>query len=397
MKRVVITGFGIISSIGNDKNTVLSSLKKSKSGIVFSKKMKDFGMKSHVWGKINLEIKNIRRNFFRFMNYASIYAYFAMKQAIHDSLLNKQKYQNNYRIGVISGIGCNFFRENLYSINTKKTPYFLMKNMHSNISACLSTFYKIRGISYSISAACSTALNCINDAVRLIKHGYQDIIFAGGAEEVSCELAAHFDRINALSKRYNAFPSQASRPYDIYRDGFVISGGAGIIVLEELEHALSRKARIYAEIIGYGSASDGINMIRPSGCGLTQSMKLAIQSSQNVHIDYINTHGTSTQAGDLVELKAIKEIFKNTIPYISSTKSITGHALGASGVQEIIYIILMMYNNFIAPTINIDVIEPFAKKMNIISKVKLYNIFVAMCNSCGFGGVNASIILKKYN
>lgn len=395
MKRVVVTGFGIVSSIGNNKNTVLYSLKNIKSGITFSKKMKHFGMKSQVWGEIKIETIKIHRKILKFMNCASIYSYYAMEQAIQDSFLQKKMYQNNHRVGIITGVGCNFFNHNS-NINKNKNPYLLIKTMTANISACLSVFYNICGISYSIGSACATSLNCVNHATELIQNGKQDIIFAGGAEELSCDLASQFDAINTLSRKYNANPNKASRPYDIKRDGFVISGGSGIIVLEELEHALHRKARIYAEIIGCGSATDGTNMVRPSGTGLIRAMHLAIQESGNVTIDYINTHGTSTQIGDLIELKAIKKVFENYSPYISSTKSITGHALGASGVQEIIYIIIMMYNNFIAPSINIDVIEPYANNMNIVYKKNSHNISVAMCNSCGFGGVNVCTILKKY-
>ncbi|QCI27074.1 beta-ketoacyl synthase N-terminal-like domain-containing protein [Buchnera aphidicola] len=393
MKRVVITGLGIISSIGNNKKQVLSSLKNVTSGITFSKEMKRFGLKSHVWGKIKLNNIKINRSILKFMNPASIYSYYSMKQAIKDSQLKKNIYQKNYRVGIITGVGCNFFFNNLF---LKKNPYFLIQNMMSNISACLSTYYHIFGISYSISSACATSSNCIYHAFELIKSGKQDIMFAGGAEELSCELAYQFDLINSLSVKYNNNPKISSRPYDINRDGFVISGGSGIIVLEELEHALSRNANIYAEILSCGSTSDGNNMIRSSGLGLIKAMKIAMKGSGNIIIDYINTHGTSTKLGDLVELKSIKKVFKNFIPYISSTKSLTGHGLGASGVQEIIYTILMMNNNFIAPSINIKNLEPFAKNMNIVCNLKKYNIISSMSNSCGFGGVNVSIILKKY-
>ncbi|WP_343128249.1 beta-ketoacyl synthase N-terminal-like domain-containing protein [Buchnera aphidicola (Takecallis taiwana)] len=396
MKRVVITGLGIISSIGNNKKKVLSSLQNSKSGIIFSRQMKEFGIKSNIWGALCVNIEKIDRTILKFMNRASIYTYFAMKQAIRDSCLNSDVYQKNYRVGIITGSGCNVVEKNAICMKKKQNLYSIIQNMPSNISACLSTFYNIYGISNSLSAACATSLNCINYAVELIQYGKQDIIFAGGAEELTCELAAKFDIMNALSVKYNFNPSQASRPYDINRDGFVISGGSGILVLEELEHARSRKARIYAEVIGFGSASDGLNMIRPSGLGLVKAMKIALYNADNIIINYINTHGTSTKVGDFIELKAIKQVFRKFIPYLSSTKSMTGHSLGASGVHEIIYVILMMYNNFIAPNINIDCLAPFAKNMNIVTRMKPYNIMVAMSNSCGFGGINSSIILKKY-
>ncbi|CAL4042107.1 3-oxoacyl-[acyl-carrier-protein] synthase 1 [Buchnera aphidicola (Takecallis arundicolens)] len=397
MKRVVITGLGIISSIGNSKTQVLSSLKNSKSGIIFSPKMKQFGIKSHVWGAINVDIANIDRVMSKFMSCATIYTYFAMEQAIQDAYLNNDVYKKNHRVGIIAGTGCSSFENPVNNIYKNDKLYFLIQNMPSNIPACLSTFYNIYGMSHSISSACATSSNCINYAAELIQFGKQDLVFAGGAEGLSCNLASKFDMMNALSVKYNSYPEQASRPYDTNRDGFVISGGAGILVLEELEHARSRRARIYAEVMGFGSASDGVSMIRPSGLGLVQAMKTAIRNSDNIMINYINTHGTSTQIGDLVELRAIKRVFKNFIPYISSTKSITGHALGASGVHEIIYVILMMYNNFIAPSVNIDFLVPYAKNMNIITKIKKSNIMVAMSNSCGFGGVNTSIILKKYD
>lgn len=396
MKRVVVTGLGIISSIGNNKKQVLSSLINSKSGIVFSPQMKQLGIRSQIWGAVNVDISKIERTISKFMSCATMYTYFAMEQAIKDACLKKNVYKKNYRVGIIAGTGCSSFENQVNHMYKNDNLYLLMKNMPSNISACLSTYYNIYGISHSMSSACATSSNCINYASELIQFGKQDIVFAGGAEGLNYDLAKKFDRINALSVNYNVYPSQASRPYDINRDGFVISGGSGILVLEELEHARSRKARIYAEIIGFGSASDGFSMVRPSGLGLVQAMKTAICNANNVIINYINTHGTSTQIGDLIELQAIKRVFKDFIPYISSTKSITGHALGASGVHEIIYIILMMYNNFIAPSVNIDCLASDAKNMNIITQIKQCNIMVAMSNSCGFGGVNTSIILKKY-
>ena len=269
--------------------------------------------------------------------------------------------------------------------------------MFSNISACLSTFYKIYGVNYSISSACSTSSNCIIHAVELIQHGKQDIIFAGGSEEFSTELAYGFDILKLLSRRYNHEPKKSSRPYDINRDGFVISGGAGILVLEELQHAISRNARIYAEIIGCGTCSDGFHITKPSGLGLKHAMSIALNNIDRNKIDYINTHGTATKIGDIIELHAIKQVFKHyNMPYISSTKSITGHSLGASGVHEIIYIILMMYNKFIMPSVNIQCLEKNISDMNILYYKNNYQINFAISNNCGFGGVNTSIVLKKY-
>ncbi|CAL4318454.1 3-oxoacyl-[acyl-carrier-protein] synthase 1 [Buchnera aphidicola (Pterocallis alni)] len=398
MKRVVITGIGIISSIGNDKLSVLNSLQALKSGITFSKSMQDFGMRSNVCGNILLPEKKMHRSNIKFMSDASLYAYLSMKQAIKDSRLKKTMYQKNYRVGLIVGIGCNFFQNAIYKFKKKKilNTYSLIKNMVSNVSACLSVSYHIHGISYSLSSACATSANCIGNAMQLIQSGLQDIVFSGGAEEVSCELAYGFDCMHVLSAKYNNIPQQASRAYDINRDGFIISGGAGIVVLEELTHALSRNAPIYAEIIGYGTASDGNSMILPSGLGVIESMKQSMKHINILHIDYINTHGTSTKLGDIIELRSIQSVFKNHKPYISSTKSLTGHSLGASGVHEIIYIILMMLNNFIVPSINIESLDLEAESMNILLYKIEKKIFFALSNSVGFGGVNVSIVIKRY-
>lgn len=398
VKRVVITGIGIISSIGNNKCSVLDSLQSLKSGITFSKSMQDFGMRSHVCGNIFLPEKKIHRANIKFMSDASLYAYLSMKQAIKDARLKKKMYQKNYRVGLIVGIGCNFFQNARYKFKGKKilNTYSLIQNMVSNVSACLSVSYHIHGISYSLSSACATSANCIGHAMQLIQSGLQDIVFSGGAEEVSCELACGFDCMHALSTKYNNIPQKASRAYDINRDGFIISGGSGILVLEELTHALSRNAQIYAEIIGYGTASDGNSMIRPSGLGVIESMKQSMKHINILHIDYINTHGTSTQLGDITELRSIQSVFKNHKPYISSTKSLTGHSLGASGVHEIIYIILMMLNNFIVPSINIESLDVEAESMNILLYKIEKKIFFALSNSVGFGGVNVSIVIKRY-
>ncbi|QFQ32829.1 beta-ketoacyl-[acyl-carrier-protein] synthase I [Buchnera aphidicola (Aphis fabae)] len=405
MKRVVITGFGIISSIGNNKQEVLTSLYHGRSGITFSEQMKELGMRSQVWGNIKLDHKNlISKRASRFMTDGSIYAFLSMEQAIKDANLKNKDYQKNSRVGLIVGSGGGSRKDYLKDINIVKnsysfrslSPYTAIKSMTSGISACLSTIFKIYGVNYSINSACSTSGHCIGNAFELIKSGKQDLIFAGGGEEVSCELAAEFDSMKALSSNFNKTPIKASRVYDLNRDGFVISGGGGILVIEDLNSAISRSANIYAEIIGYAATSDGDNMVIPSGEGALRCMNLA-KGNKQLSIDYLNVHGTSTKIGDLIELKAIEKSFSNEKkPMISATKSITGHSLGASGVHEIIYTLLMLQYNFIAPSINIEILEPHAKKMNIIQKTISKKITTAMSNNFGFGGTNVSLILKKY-
>ncbi|WP_343188706.1 beta-ketoacyl synthase N-terminal-like domain-containing protein [Buchnera aphidicola (Neophyllaphis varicolor)] len=405
MNRVVITGLGIVSSIGNNQEKVSASLFNSTSGVVFSKHMKDIGMRSHVLGEIKLNNVNIiKRKFLRFMSDASIYSYIAMYDAITDSNLQPEIYQKNSRVGIIagSGAGSPHFQvvaaDAMRSIKGLKSvsPYIVTKSMTSGISACLSIAFNIYGISYSVSSACSTSSNCIGNAFEQIKLGKQDIIFAGGGEEISWELSCEFDAMGVLSTRYNSTPYLASRAYDIDRDGFVISGGAGILVLEELSHALSRKANIYAEIVGYGLASDGEDMVSPSGSGAFRCMKMALKNIDKNKVDYINSHGTSTRAGDQIELKAIKKLFKEHIPYISSTKSITGHSLGAAGVHEIIYCLLMMKYNFIAPSININHLDPSGYNMNILTNLLRKQINTFISNSFGFGGTNVTLAIQRY-
>lgn len=406
MKRVVITGIGIISSIGNNKQEVLHSLYHGLSGIVFSESMNKINMRSNIWGSIKLnDMPIIKKKMNRFMNNAAKYSFLSMLEAIQDANLNNQYYQKNPRIGIITGAGCSFFQGNSYKnknnlknqyVKTVSNPYLTIQNMPSTISACLSILFKIYGVNYSISSACATSAHCIGNAFELIQFGKQDLIFAGGAEEVTLELASQFDAMRILSTHFNQHPKKASRVYDINRDGFVISGGSGILVLEELNVALSRGADIYAEIIGYAATSDGSDMVLPSGDGAFRCMNLARQEKK-IAIDYINVHGTSTKMGDLIELEAIKKIFLyEKKPMISATKSITGHALGASGVHEIIYTLLMMKHNFIAPTININKLDPNAENMNIIQTTKHTKITTAMSNSFGFGGTNVSLIIKKY-
>lgn len=407
MKRVVITGLGIISSIGNNKKEVLYSLKKGNSGISFSKDFKKIGLRSCICGDIKLSdnyIKeNIKRKFLRFMSDCSIYGYIAMKEAIKDSKLNEIEI-SNFNSGLVVGSGGGSPRNQVFGSDCMRKrglrsigPYMVTKAMASGISACLATSFKIKGISYSISSACATSAHCIGHGFELIQSNKQNIIFAGGGEEVTWELSCEFDAMGALSTKYNNNPTKASRTYDKDRDGFVISGGAGIIVLEELEHALQRKAGIYAEIVGYGVTSDGYDMVVPSGEGASRCMKMALKQINNKKVDYINTHGTSTKIGDIKELEAIKNVFGNNIPAISSTKSMTGHSLGAAGVHEIIYTLLMMKNNFIAPSINIDNLDDQAKEMNIITKKTKKILKIAMSNSFGFGGTNVSLVMNKYS
>ncbi len=404
MKRVVITGLGIVSSIGNNKDEVLQSLLEAKSGIEFSQEMADFGFRSHVHGALNIDLPSLidRRNY-RFMADAAAYAYVAMEQAIEDSGLTPEQVSNP-RTGIIVGSGGASTKNQIDAIDTLRKnnatrrigPYMVTRTMGSTVSACLATPFKIKGINYSISSACSTSAHCIGNAVEQIQLGKQDVVFAGGGEELHPYMSAMFDAMGALSSKYNDNPTVASRAYDKDRDGFVISGGGGIVVVEELEHALARGAKIYAEITGYGATSDGHDMVAPSGEGAERCMRLALETVEG-EIDYINTHGTSTPAGDLPELEAIGRVFGEKIPYINSTKSLTGHALGAAGVNEAIYSILMMQNDFIAESAHIDEIDPKMADFPIVRKrmdgVKINNI---LSNSFGFGGTNACLVFSRY-
>ncbi|URJ26303.1 beta-ketoacyl-ACP synthase I [Blochmannia endosymbiont of Camponotus modoc] len=404
MKRAVITGLGIISSIGNNQNEVLVSLKNGKSGVTFSQELEESGMRSHVWGNIKLNTSGlIDRKIARFMSDASIYTYLSMEQAIIDSGLSEGMVSND-QTGLIVGSGGGSPRNQVSGSNGMRLrglrgvgPYMVTKSMASGVSACLATSFKIRGVSYSISSACSTSTHCIGNAVELIQSGKQSIIFAGGGEELCWEMACEFDAMGALSTKYNTTPERASRPYDINRDGFVIAGGGGIVVIEELTHALSRGAYIYAEIVGYGATSDGCDMVAPSGEGAIRCMKMALRNVGG-SIDYLNVHGTSTQIGDIKEIWAIREIFGDQHPSFSSTKSMTGHSLGAAGVHETIFTLLMLKHNFIAPSINIDHLDPYMKNMKIIVNNSVYRkLKTAMTNSFGFGGTNATLIMSKYS
>lgn len=405
MKRAVITGLGIVSSIGNNQQEVLASLREGRSGITFSQELKDSGMRSHVWGNVKLskdEISSlIDRKVLRFMSDASIYAYISMLEAVKDSGLTDEQYQNNPRVGLVAGSGGGSPFNQAASVDGMRAkglrgvgPYMVTKAMASGVSACLATPFKIHGVNYSISSACATSAHCIGNAVEQIQLGKQDVVFAGGGEELVWEMSCEFDAMGALSTKYNDTPEKASRTYDTSRDGFVIAGGGGMVVVEELEHALARGAHIYAEVIGYGATSDGADMVAPSGEGAIRCMRLAMQGV-DTPIDYLNTHGTSTPVGDVKELGAIREVFPDNTPAMSATKAMTGHSLGAAGVQEAIYSLLMLEHGFIAPSINIDELDPAAEGLNIVTKPTEQKLTTVMSNSFGFGGTNATLVMRK--
>jgi 3-oxoacyl-[acyl-carrier-protein] synthase-1 len=403
MRRVVVTGVGIVSSIGNNQDEVRSALYSGSSGITYNNEFAEFGMRSHVSGQPNIDIESrIDRRHFRFMGDAAAYIYIAMQEAIEDAGLT-EKQISHYDTGIITGSGSGspknvvLAADNLRNHGIRRiSPYTVTRTMGSSTSACLATAFKIRGTSYSISSACSTSAHCIGNAAELIQLGKQDIMFAGGAEEVHWTSSASFDAMGALSSRYNNSPHMASRPYDASRDGFVISGGGGMIVMEELEHALNRGAHIYAELVGYGTTTDGHDIVAPSGEGAVRCMQKALKNVTH-QIKYINAHGTGTVMGDAKELDAIKEVFGNNIPYISSTKSSTGHALGAAGVNEAIYSLIMQKNGFIAPSINVGQLDPIAEGMPIVTeRIDNINLDAVLSNSFGFGGTNVSLVFAKY-
>ncbi|WP_019025733.1 beta-ketoacyl-ACP synthase I [Colwellia piezophila] len=402
MKRVVITGLGIVSSIGNNAEEVLASLKAGKSGITHSDSFAEQGLKSNVWGKPTIAIKDhIDRKAVRFMGDAAGYAYIAMDEAIKDAKLTEAQI-SNVRTGIVAGSGGASSENIVASTDTLRSrgirrvgPYAVPKTMGSTVSACLATPFKIKGVNYSISSACATSAHCIGNAMELIQLGKQDIVFAGGGEEVHWSLAMMFDGMGALSAGRNDTPELASRTYDADRDGFVISGGGGMVVVEELEHALARGAHIYAELVGYGATSDGYDMVAPSGEGAVRCMQQAMQGVEG-KIDYLNTHGTSTPVGDVKELGAIQELFGDDSPAISATKAMTGHALGAAGVHEAIYSILMMENSFVAPSINIVNLDDKAQGLDIVTEKRDVELNLIMSNSFGFGGTNATLVMKKY-
>ena len=403
MKRAVITGLGIVSSIGNNQQEVLASLREGRSGITFSQELKDSGMRSHVWGNVKLDTTGlIDRKVVRFMSDASIYAFLSMEQAIADAGFSPEAYQNNPRVGLIASSGGGSPRFQVFGADAMRGPrglkavgpYVVTKAMASGVSACLATPFKIHGVNYSISSACATSAHCIGNAVEQIQLGKQDIVFAGGGEELCWEMACEFDAMGALSTKYNDTPEKASRTYDAHRDGFVIAGGGGMVVVEELEHALARGAHIYAEIVGYGATSDGADMVAPSGEGAVRCMKMAMHGV-DTPIDYLNSHGTSTPVGDVKELAAIREVFGDKSPAISATKAMTGHSLGAAGVQEAIYSLLMLEHGFIAPSINIEELDEQAAGLNIVTETTDRELTTVMSNSFGFGGTNATLVMRK--
>jgi len=402
MKRVVVTGMGIVSCLGNDVDSVTDSLKEGRSGIRFMEKYAELGLRSHVAGRPDIDTKDlIDRKVLRFMGDASAYAYISMAQAIEDAGLSDELVSNP-RTGLIMGSGGGSQKAQVEAVNTclekgvkRVGPYAVPKTMASTTSACLATPYKIKGVNYTISSACATSAHCIGNAYEQIQLGKQDIVFAGGGEEEDWRLTLMFDAMGALSSKYNDTPELASRPYDETRDGFVISSGGGTLVLEELEHAKARGAKIYAEVVGYGATSDGYDMVAPSGEGAVRCMQQAMASIDG-DIDYINTHGTSTPVGDTAELGAIKETFGDNVPMIGSTKSLAGHSLGATGVHEAIYSLLMMNRGFVAGSINVNQVDPQAAGLPIVTKTKDAEINRFMSNSFGFGGTNASLSFEKY-
>ena len=404
MKRVVVTGIGIVSCIGNTIKDVTDSLYNAKSGITFSEEYEKLGFRSHVYGKpqINLEEK-IDRKALRFMGDGAAFNHISMEEAIRDAKLSENQV-SNIETGIIMGSGGPSTKNIVQASETLKikgakkvSPFMVPRAMSSTNSATLATYFKIKGVNYSISSACSTSAHCIGNAYELIQIGKQKIIFAGGGEELDPTLSVLFDAMGALSSKYNSKPEKASRAYDKDRDGFVISGGAGVLVMEELESALKRSAKIYAEIVGYGANSDGYDMVQPSGEGAVRCMKLSL-NNLNFKIDYINTHGTSTPIGDIKEIEAMKELFKEDMPPFSSTKSLTGHSLGGTGVQEAIYSILMMNNNFISKSANIENLDPEVEGLPIVLETKKDCDFdTLLSNSFGFGGTNASLVFKKFD
>jgi len=406
MRRVVITGIGIVSCIGNNQKEVLDSLLNTKSGIVFSEDHKKYNFRSQVVGNIkNLNISDhIDRKKLRFMGDGSAYNYIAMVESIKDSGL-EEKSISNEMTGIIMGSGGPSIKNVVLAVDAtresgpkKMGPCIVPRTMSSTNSATLAVPFKIKGINYSISSACATSGHCIGNGMELIQYGKQDIVFAGGGEELNWGMSGMFDAMTALSSKYNDTPEKASRPYDKDRDGFIIAGGAGVLVLEEYEHAKARGAKIYAELTGYGATSDGYDMVAPSGEGAGRCMNMALKTSINKKVDYINSHGTSTPVGDVKELEAIQSVFKDDVPKISSTKSLTGHSLGATSVQEAIYCLLMMKNKFIAASAHIENMDDKAKNFPIVTKVeKEKELNSIMSNSFGFGGTNATLLFEKIN
>ena len=403
MRRVVITGLGIVSCLGNDKDTVSANLRASRPGIRFNQAYADMGLRSQVSGSVDLNLEElIDRKVLRFMGDAAAYAYLAMQQALEDSGLSADDISDP-RIGLIAGSGGASTINQMEAIDILREkgvkrigPYRVPRTMSSTVSACLATPFRIKGINYSIASACATSAHCIGHAMEQIQMGKQDVVFAGGGEEEHWSQSCLFDAMGALSSQYNATPEKASRAYDAKRDGFVIAGGGGMVVVEELEHALKRGAKIYAEIVGYGATSDGYDMVAPSGEGALRCMQQAMATVEG-DIDYLNTHGTSTPVGDVAESKAVRDMFGDKIPAISSTKSLSGHSLGAAGVHEAIYCMLMMQGNFIAGSANIEELDAEVADMPIVRETREdEKIDTIMSNSFGFGGNNATLVLKRW-
>jgi 3-oxoacyl-[acyl-carrier-protein] synthase I len=403
VKRVVITGMGIVSCLGNNQEEVYQSLINGKSGITYAEEYKEYNLKSQIHGKPNIKLEDfIDRKTIRFMGSGSAYNYIAMHEAIKDSGL-EEKDVSNFTTGIIMGSGGPSIENVVLSVDKTRAktpklmgPFIVPRTMGSTASATLAVPFKIKGVNYTISSACATSGHSIGNAMELIQYGKQNIVFAGGSEELHWAMTAMFDAMTALSSKYNDTPEQASRAYDKIRDGFVIAGGGGVLVLEELEHAKARGAKIYAELTGYGATSDGYDMVAPSGEGAVRCMQMALSTKRNKKIDYINTHGTSTPVGDITELRAVGEVFKDEIPKISSTKSLSGHPLGAASVHEAIYCLIMMKNKFIAASANITEMDDEAKKFPIVTQVqKNIELNCVMSNSFGFGGTNAALVFEK--
>ncbi|MEG3115839.1 beta-ketoacyl-ACP synthase I [Salinicola sp. 4072] len=403
MKRVVVTGLGIVSCLGNDAQQVLDSLRQGRSGIRFKPEYAELGFRSQVAGVVDIDIESlVDRKQLRFMGDAAAYAYIAMQQAVDDAGLEASDISNP-RTGLIAGSGGASSANQVEAADVMREkglrrvgPYRVTRTMGSTVSACLSTPFKIKGVNYSISSACATSAHCIGSAVEQIQMGKQDVVFAGGGEEEHWTLSCLFDAMGALTTHYNDTPEKASRPYDVDRDGFIIAGGGGMLVIEELEHAKARGAKIYAEITGYGATSDGHDMVAPSGEGAARCMRQALAGLEG-KVDYINTHGTSTPVGDVAELKAIRDVFGDTTPAMSSTKSLTGHSLGATGVQEAIYSLLMMQNRFICASANIDTLDEQANGFDIVRQRRDdVDVKRVLSNSFGFGGTNACLVLDRF-
>ena len=402
MRRIVVTGLGIVCSIGNDKDEVTQSLRDSRSGIEFKPEYAELGLRSQVEGTVNIAIDDhIDRKVKRFMGDAAAFNYIAMRQAVADAGFDEKEISNP-RVGLICGSGGASTQNVVHAADLlrqrgvrKIGPYMVTRTMSSTNAACVGTAMKIKGVSYSISSACATSAHCIGHGSELIQLGKQDVVFAGGGEEVHWTMSCLFDAMGALSSKYNEVPQTASRPYDVDRDGFVISGGGGVVVLEDLDHALQRGAEIYAELTGYGATSDGYDMVQPSGEGAAACMRQALASVESP-VDYINVHGTSTPVGDIKELEALTQVFGDEIPPLSATKSLTGHALGAAGVCEAIYSLLMMENGFISKSANIQNLDPAAEGFPIVQETKQVTLDTVMSNSFGFGGTNSTLVFSKY-